>query len=118
MCQRQLTRTHGRAIELTHPRPPRPTLLPKPNVEKSPFESLPGKHRALEYLINQLSKEALNICMSSNINKTVCMIVKPIDRKYIFIGDFPLFTACNQILSFASHFNILETFRKRINPIT
>ena len=42
--------------------------------------------------------------MSFNIMKTMCMIVKPIDRKYHFQGDFPLFTACDQTLSFVNKF--------------
>ena len=45
--------------------------------------------------------------MSFNTKQTACLIVKPFDRKYHFKVDFPLFTACDQTLSFVSLFEYL-----------
>ena len=59
---------------------------------------------ALQRLINQLNNEAVKINMSFNIKKTVCMIVKPVDKKYQFIHDFPQFTVLNQTLSLLNTF--------------
>ena len=63
--------------------------------------------RALQSLINLLSCCALQISMSCNSAKTVCMIFNPKRKKMIIDSDFPCFTLDGIALHFVSEFKYL-----------
>jgi hypothetical protein len=63
--------------------------------------------RALQSLINLLSRCALQISMSCNAVKTVCMIFNPKRRHMIVDSDFPCFTLDGVALHFVSQFKYL-----------
>ena len=47
----------------------------------------------LQILIDKLLQEALAINMTFNVSKTVCMMFKPMNRRYIICDHFPAFFA-------------------------
>jgi exonuclease III len=63
--------------------------------------------RALQSLIDLLAIYALNIDMSCNANKTVCMVFKPKRRNMAVEFVFPQFTINNVALEFVSEFKYL-----------
>jgi hypothetical protein len=62
---------------------------------------------ALQTLITVLHDNALDIDMTFNVNKTVCMVCKPLNRKYLLNCTFPAFTAGRQTLCFVDKFKYL-----------
>jgi len=63
--------------------------------------------RALQFLINLLTCCALDINMSCNVLKTVCMVFKPKCTRMIVDSDFPYFTLNGVALQFVSEFKYL-----------
>mgnify|MGYP003529773983 FL=1 len=63
--------------------------------------------RALQLLINLLNNSALDINMSCNVAKTVCMVFKPRRTRMIFDYDFPCFTLNGVALQFVTEFKYL-----------
>lgn len=63
--------------------------------------------RALQLLINILSQCSIDIQMSCNVAKTVCMVFNPNSRKMIVDSDFPCFTLNGVALQFVKEFKYL-----------
>jgi hypothetical protein len=62
---------------------------------------------ALQYLIDLLNKCALEINMSCNIDKTVCMVFNPKRRKMVIADKFPCFAINGFPLQFVQKFKYL-----------
>ena len=66
--------------------------------------------RALQYLINVLADCATNIDLLCNIDKKVCMIFPPKDKRKVVTPTFPSFKLDNMDLKFVSEFKYLGHF--------
>jgi len=62
---------------------------------------------ALQYLINMLADGATIIDMLSNIDKTVCMVFPPKDKRKVVTSTFPAFKLGNVALKFVTEFKYL-----------
>ena len=49
--------------------------------------------RGLQALIDKLYQAAIEVNMTFNVNKTVCMIFKPVNSRCIISDNFPAFSA-------------------------
>ena len=62
---------------------------------------------ALQHLINVLHREAADINMSCNVNKTVCMVFSPKCRRKVIRQSFPVFKLGDSDLQFVKSFKYL-----------
>ena len=63
--------------------------------------------RALQHLINLLSKCAIEIDMSCNVLKTVCMVFQPVCKRMSVASEFPAFLLNGNTLQYVSEFRYL-----------
>ena len=63
--------------------------------------------RALQYLINKLADCAFNIDMLCNVEKTVCMVFPPMDRRKAVMSVFPCFKLNDIELIYVNEFKYL-----------
>jgi hypothetical protein len=61
----------------------------------------------LQTLIDKLYQAAIDINMTFNVSKTVCMIFKPMNSQYIICDNFPAFSTNGQTLAFVTQFKYL-----------
>jgi len=64
--------------------------------------------RALQSLLRAVEVAGININMTFNTRKTVCMIFNPSDRCKIVAETFPAFTLCDSPLLFVNKFKYLS----------
>jgi len=64
----------------------------------------------IQYLINVLADCATNTDMLCNIDKTVCMILPPKDKRKVVTPTFPSFKLDNMDLKYVSEFKYLGHF--------
>jgi len=63
--------------------------------------------RALQCLLKAVEVAGININMTFNTRKTVCMVFNPADRNKIVANSFPTFTLCDCSLMFVNKFKYL-----------
>ena len=63
--------------------------------------------RALQCLLKAVEAAGININMTFNTRKTVCMVFNLADRSKIVANSFPAFTLCNCCLKFVNKFKYL-----------
>ena len=63
--------------------------------------------RALQCLLKAVEAAGVNINMTFNTRKTVCMVFNPADRSKIMANSFPAFTLCDCCLKFVNKFKYL-----------
>ena len=61
----------------------------------------------LQFLIDKLHQAAIEINMTFNVSKTVCMVFKPANSRYIICDNFPAFSTSGQSLAFVTQFKYL-----------
>ena len=62
---------------------------------------------ALQYLISVLEACCIQLDLTCNTKKTVCMVFAPCNKSRIISDVFPTFVLCGQSLQFVSEFRYL-----------